>query len=156
MLDGALRGRNELIQDSIYRDTGIRRCRKQVSSHLQVLKQHLRDQPAGEFVFSSSHWMQRRSLAPQSSRFLTTTWALLSKHATTTQICISIWNASQVERHLEGPNCGVRDRPCYPPRGYARDCQDHANYAQCYFTWPQRKTRRIDTERASPRMHISN
>jgi len=49
MLDGALRGRNELIQDSIYKDTGIRRCRKQVSSHLQVLKQHLRDQPAGEF-----------------------------------------------------------------------------------------------------------
>ncbi|KAI8933893.1 hypothetical protein NX059_009589 [Plenodomus lindquistii] len=46
MLDGQLRGRNELIQDSIYRDTGIRRCRKQVSSHLQVLKQHLRDQPA--------------------------------------------------------------------------------------------------------------
>ncbi|KAH9863588.1 hypothetical protein J1614_009520 [Plenodomus biglobosus] len=46
MLDSQLRGRNELIQDSIYRDTGIRRCRKQVSSHLQVLKQHLRDQPA--------------------------------------------------------------------------------------------------------------
>jgi len=48
MLDGQLRGRNELIQDSIYKDTGIRRCRKQVSSHLQVLKQHLKDQPAGE------------------------------------------------------------------------------------------------------------
>ncbi|KAF1851301.1 uncharacterized protein K460DRAFT_274402 [Cucurbitaria berberidis CBS 394.84] len=46
LLDGALRGRNELIQDSIRRDTGITRCRKQVSSHLQVLKQHLRDQPA--------------------------------------------------------------------------------------------------------------
>ncbi|KAF1355956.1 hypothetical protein EJ07DRAFT_167805 [Lizonia empirigonia] len=45
MLDGALRGRNELIQDSIYKDTGIRRDRKQVSSHLQVLKQHLKDQP---------------------------------------------------------------------------------------------------------------
>lgn len=48
MLDGALRGRNELIQDSIYKDTGIRRDRKQVSSHLQVLKQHLKDQPGGE------------------------------------------------------------------------------------------------------------
>lgn len=48
MLEGQLRGRNELIQDSIYKDTGIRRCRKQVSSHLQVLKQHLRDQQAGE------------------------------------------------------------------------------------------------------------
>ncbi|CBX97559.1 hypothetical protein IAQ61_001227 [Plenodomus lingam] len=46
MLDSQLRGRNELIQYSIYRDTGIRRCRKQVSSHLQVLKQHLKDQPA--------------------------------------------------------------------------------------------------------------
>jgi transcriptional enhancer factor len=34
MLDGALRGRNELIQDSIRRDTGITRDHKQVSSHL--------------------------------------------------------------------------------------------------------------------------
>lgn len=49
MLDGALRGRNELIQDSICKDTGIRRDRKQVSSHLQVLKQHLKDQPGGEY-----------------------------------------------------------------------------------------------------------
>jgi transcriptional enhancer factor len=52
MLDGALRGRNELIQDSIRKDTGIIRCRKQVSSHLQVLKQHLRDQKEGEWSVS--------------------------------------------------------------------------------------------------------
>ncbi|KAF1923654.1 uncharacterized protein M421DRAFT_74763 [Didymella exigua CBS 183.55] len=50
LLDNALRGRNELIQDSIYKDTGIRRDRKQVSSHLQVLKQHLKDQPHGELT----------------------------------------------------------------------------------------------------------
>lgn len=49
LLDGALRGRNELIQDSICKDTGIRRDRKQVSSHLQVLKQHLKDQPGGKY-----------------------------------------------------------------------------------------------------------
>ncbi|KAJ4316215.1 hypothetical protein N0V94_005563 [Neodidymelliopsis sp. IMI 364377] len=53
MLDGALRGRNELIQDSIYRDTGIRRDRKQVSSHLQVLKQHLKDQ-SGVLVYMAT------------------------------------------------------------------------------------------------------
>lgn len=54
MLDGALRGRNELIQDSIRRDTGIIRDRKQVSSHLQVLKQHLHNQPGGKWPLSMS------------------------------------------------------------------------------------------------------
>ncbi|KAH7390978.1 TEA/ATTS domain family-domain-containing protein [Phaeosphaeria sp. MPI-PUGE-AT-0046c] len=53
MLDGALRGRNELIQDSIRRDTGIVRDRKQVSSHLQVLKQHLHNQP-GVLVYMAT------------------------------------------------------------------------------------------------------
>jgi transcriptional enhancer factor len=48
MLDGLLRGRNELIQDSIKRDTSIVRDRKQVSSHLQVLKQHLKHQAGGK------------------------------------------------------------------------------------------------------------
>jgi transcriptional enhancer factor len=54
MLDGALRGRNELIQDFIRRDTGIVRDRKQVSSHLQVLKHHLHNFPSGEYISITS------------------------------------------------------------------------------------------------------
>ncbi|KAF2868669.1 TEA/ATTS domain family-domain-containing protein [Massariosphaeria phaeospora] len=45
MLDGELRGRNELVAISIFRDTGEDRDRKKVSSHIQVLKEKLFDQP---------------------------------------------------------------------------------------------------------------
>lgn len=48
VLDGALRGRNELIQGSIRRH-GYNSRPQAVSSHLQVLKQHLHNQPGGKY-----------------------------------------------------------------------------------------------------------
>jgi transcriptional enhancer factor len=57
MLEGAQRGRNELIQDSIYRDTGISRDREQMSGHLQVLKEKLKGFPASECQSSVQYFL---------------------------------------------------------------------------------------------------
>ncbi|KAI4920984.1 hypothetical protein J4E85_009099 [Alternaria conjuncta] len=68
MLEGTQRGRNELIQDSIYRDTGIRRDRKQVSSHLQVLKDKLRGVPAVLLYMATPEDVSKRRSTNTSAR----------------------------------------------------------------------------------------
>lgn len=55
MLDNQLRGRNELVADSIQKETGVPRDRKQVSSHIQVHKKICADQPLSKNNSRSLH-----------------------------------------------------------------------------------------------------
>ncbi|KAL4972685.1 regulatory protein abaA [Aspergillus desertorum] len=77
-------GRNELIAESIYKVTGKRRTRKQVSSHLQVLDSFLKGDPDWErLVREQSDRSTAAQAQPVGPRWRTTMDHLPSSHYST-------------------------------------------------------------------------
>ncbi|KAH6852910.1 TEA/ATTS domain family-domain-containing protein [Alternaria rosae] len=104
MLEGTQRGRNELIQDSIYRDTGIRRDRKQVSSHLQVLKDKLIGVPAVLLYMATPKDVSKRRSTNTSARASYSSQLHGRQHAQRTE-SVTKSESSTSSPHIL-PHCG--------------------------------------------------
>lgn len=121
MLEGVLKGRNELVQDSIYRDTGITRDRKQISSHLQVLKGHLKGIPVGKCSFRTSFPESRQR--PSIGYFCWFSCPACVDKVPSSRIFLS----SKVLEICRG-GCAVAIRGV-GGEGYARGCRNETNRA---------------------------
>ncbi|RMZ73760.1 Regulatory abaA [Pyrenophora seminiperda CCB06] len=151
MLEGKLRGRNELIQNSISRDTGIRRDRKRVSSHLQVLKKKLEGFNLGSCTFRLSFH------GPPLALFIGCEFASSLYALSESQLFGFAFFSPQVLSEDAGGGFAVAI-PVVIREGWARACQKWTNrkIVLAYMSLPEDPKKRRRGKAASYAYHSSH